>query len=526
MARPAILKVDIIADAKGATRGVDQAESKFSKFGSSAAKVGKVAALGLAAAGAAAVVVGKKLWSMGEAAVTADARTANIAKSMGLFGKEADNVADRLSRLAEKTALQTGMDQNSIKATQAKLLTFGELAKSADQVGGYFDRANQAALDLAAAGFGAAETNAVQLGKALNDPVKGMSALSRSGITFTETEKARIETLVESNKMGKAQELVLAAIEKQVKGTAVATADGSARMAVGFSQLQEKIGRKLVPVMDKLATWVNDKLIPGAMTLGKTLAARLGPALSAVGGFITKRVVPAVQTLHSWFVDKIAPNLQRYVSPILDGIRKAFERITSRLDDNSGALSKVIGWLRKFAEFAAKYVLPLVGTVLGKAFEVLGFAIGLVVDVLATLVGWIDTAIDKIGDLVSWIGKIDMPDIKLPGWLGGSVALTVGRVDLAGAAGDLSRRLSYSYSGSAPTGWSTGAAGTASGSWATIGTGDGLTAGVVYQDNRITVPIDNRASLTDEVALARKLDEVLTRHQARMGRRGPLVIGS
>jgi hypothetical protein len=95
--------------------------------------------------------------------------------------------------------------RNSIKATQAKLLTFKELAATANEIGGNFERTTKAAIDLGAAGFGTAELNAVALGKALNDPIKGISALSRNGITFTESEKDRIKVLVESNKVGEAQ---------------------------------------------------------------------------------------------------------------------------------------------------------------------------------------------------------------------------------------------------------------------------------------------------------------------------------
>jgi hypothetical protein len=48
-------------------------------------------------------------------------------------------------------------------------------------MGGNFDRATQAAIDMGAAGFGSAEQNAAQLGKALNDPITGLAALRRSG---------------------------------------------------------------------------------------------------------------------------------------------------------------------------------------------------------------------------------------------------------------------------------------------------------------------------------------------------------
>src|SRR5690606_17472832 len=100
---------------------------------------------------------GSKLITMGETAGTSNARIGQIATSMGLFGDKADNVSNRLVKLAESQARATGVDQNAIKATQAKLLTFRDLASSADKLGGNFDRATTAAVDLAAAGFGSAE---------------------------------------------------------------------------------------------------------------------------------------------------------------------------------------------------------------------------------------------------------------------------------------------------------------------------------------------------------------------------------
>jgi hypothetical protein len=130
-------------------------------------------------------------------------------------------------------------------------LTFKDLAVSADEAGGAFDRATQAAIDMGAAGFGDAATNAVQLGKALNDPIKGVTALAKSGVTFTEQEKDKIKTLVESNKLLEAQDMVLKAIEMQVGGTALATANDSDKMKVAFSQLSETIGLTLLPLMQK-----------------------------------------------------------------------------------------------------------------------------------------------------------------------------------------------------------------------------------------------------------------------------------
>jgi hypothetical protein len=238
---------------KNSMAGMSSGASKgFASMGSAMKSVAKgtaVVAAAVVAAGAAIGALTYKLILSGEAGDTADARIRNIAKSMDLFGSGSDAVAERLSALAEKMELQTGVERNSIKVTQAKLLTFKDLAETADEVGGNFDRATQAAVDMAAAGFGAAEQNAVQLGKALNDPITGLAALRRSGITFTDGEKEKIKTLVESNRMHEAQALVLAAIEKQVGGTAAATADASVQIKAALSQGFEEVGRPLAEAL-------------------------------------------------------------------------------------------------------------------------------------------------------------------------------------------------------------------------------------------------------------------------------------
>ena len=239
------LKNSMSTMSSGASKGITSMGSAMK----SVAKGTAVVAAAVAAAGAAIGALTYKLILSGEAANSADARVRNIAKSMGLFGDQSDAVAERLNNLADKIELQTGVDGNAIQMTQAKLLTFKDLANTADELGGNFDRATQAAVDMAAAGFGAAEQNAVQLGKALNDPVNGLAALRRSGITFTEDEKAKIKTLAESNRMHEAQALVLAAIEKQVGGTAVATADASVQIKAALNQGFEEVGKPLAAAL-------------------------------------------------------------------------------------------------------------------------------------------------------------------------------------------------------------------------------------------------------------------------------------
>jgi hypothetical protein len=309
------IKIPIISDFN--SRGVKDAESAFGKLGG----VAKKSALALGGAAIAGAAIATKLALAGEEAATANARIEQIATSMGIFGEGTENsdtsvkqLTDRLTKLAEATAMATGVDQNQIKLTQAKLLTFKELATTADELGGAFDRATAAAVDMSAAGFGDAASNAVQLGKALNDPVKGITALSRSGITFTAQQKKLIESLVATGRAGEAQNMILEAIETQVGGTAEATANASDKMKVAFSILQERIGTKLLPVFNKLSKFVIDKLIPG---IEKFVAVFEKKGLKGVMNSVTKFIPTIIAKLKvlggafvAWIVEAYPPALR------------------------------------------------------------------------------------------------------------------------------------------------------------------------------------------------------------------------
>jgi len=291
------------------SKGIDRAVKEFQSLegaGKKAQFALKKAALPAAAAlGAVAVAAGGMIQA-GEAAATANARIAQINESMGLFGDQTAKVNDRLIAYANATARATGVDQNSIKATQAKLLTFGELAKSADEVNGAFDRATKAAIDLAAAGFGDAESNAVQLGKALQDPIKGITALAKSGVTFTAQEKEKIKTLVESNRTLEAQQIILKAIETQVGGTAEATANDTDKLKVAFSQVSESIGLILVPILAGLTpilTTIADLAAENAkvfVIVGAVIAGVAGTILALNAAMKVYKTIQIIATAATW----------------------------------------------------------------------------------------------------------------------------------------------------------------------------------------------------------------------------------
>lgn len=188
----------------------------------------------------------------------ATARLDQVFRSMGETTGEAAKAAEEY---ASKLQTAIAVEDEEIMLVQAKLATFEQLSNETGRMSGMFDRATKAAFDLSSAGFGDASSNAVQLGKALQDPIKGIQALSRSGVTFTKEEKEKIKALTESGQQLKAQEMIMKAVEKQVGGVAEATASKSAKMKIAFGEVAETAGKALLPVMNRLASFLGD-IIP------------------------------------------------------------------------------------------------------------------------------------------------------------------------------------------------------------------------------------------------------------------------
>ena len=109
-------------------------------------------------------------------------------------------------------------DEVILKDATAQLLTFTNIA------GDNFARTQKVALDLATRLDGALKSASIQLGKALNDPVANLSALSRSGIQFSADKKEVIKSLAETGQLAEAQGVILEELERQYGGSAEAAA--------------------------------------------------------------------------------------------------------------------------------------------------------------------------------------------------------------------------------------------------------------------------------------------------------------
>jgi hypothetical protein len=199
-----------------------------------------------AAFGAVSAAFGAYVKFMSDAGATAG-RFAEInskqAAILNATGQAAGFSASQLDSMARSLSKSTELQVSAVKEAQSLLLTFRNISGDA------FPRAMQAAADLQTT-FGSLESSTMQLGKALNDPIQGITALNRAGVTFTQAQKDMIRYFVETNQVAKAQAIILQEVENQVGGTAAAVAeagDGSGRLRASLELLSAELGRNVLP---------------------------------------------------------------------------------------------------------------------------------------------------------------------------------------------------------------------------------------------------------------------------------------
>jgi phage-related protein len=316
----------------------------------------------------------KESVSIAEAAATAQARLEAVAKATGVFGAETAKVTSRLGEFAKSQEMRLAVDDKVIKGVQAQLLSFKQLSESADEAGGVFDRVTIAAFDMAAAGFGSAEGNATALGKALENPIKGVAALARTGTVFTDQQREQIRVLQESGDLLGAQELILREVETQYGGVAEATANASDKLAIAFENIKEQAGAALLPVFADLV----EGILPVTEALGEELAGaftELAPVLTD----IVKELPGLVQV----FMPLI---------PILGNVASIFFDLISKvLPPFVGLIEKLLPMIEELAPIVAKAFLQTFDALIPVFFEIVDALMPIVTALLPVLVELIRT---------------------------------------------------------------------------------------------------------------------------------------
>jgi len=216
-------------------KGLGDSEGHINKLETSLASV-RNAALGFIGAFASVEFLKGSIEMYNESAQASaqlDATLRSTANAANLNREALDAQADALM----KTSLY---DDDAITASQSLLATF---TKVKDTI--YMD-AIPAIVDMSTKMGGDLQGTTLQVGKALNDPIKGIAALSRAGVSFTEEQKKTIKSMVAMNDVAGAQKLILQELQTEFGGSALAASQvGTGPMVVLqhiFEGVREEIG--------------------------------------------------------------------------------------------------------------------------------------------------------------------------------------------------------------------------------------------------------------------------------------------
>lgn len=165
-------------------------------------------------------------------------------------GGTAGLTSEELQKMASELQNVTTFGDEVVMSGQALMLTFTQIGKET------FPEAMEAALNISTAMKTDLQSSVLQVGKALNDPILGMTALRRVGVSFSEEQKNVIEKLVETGKTLEAQKMILAELNKEFGGSARAAAEtfsGALQQVKNqFGDMLEQIGFALIPTLHSL----------------------------------------------------------------------------------------------------------------------------------------------------------------------------------------------------------------------------------------------------------------------------------
>ncbi|MGQ0669182.1 MAG: hypothetical protein ACT4PO_05860, partial [Actinomycetota bacterium] len=254
-------------------------------------------AMPLAAAGAAVAVVKfgvDAVRSFQESEQVMALTEAALKSTGGAAGVTAADVVN----LAHTWQGLTGIQDEAIQSSANMLLTFRNVHNEVGRGNDIFTQAEVAILDMATAmNKGATpsadqlQAAAIRLGKALNDPIAGMTGLSKAGVQFSDAQKDTIAALVASGDLMGAQKVILGELSAQFGGAAKAAGDtfaGSlAKLGAAFDDFKERVGAIIVSVAEKLLPVLrlaidNLGLILGVLA-GFAAVKFLPPLLNSIG---------------------------------------------------------------------------------------------------------------------------------------------------------------------------------------------------------------------------------------------------
>ena len=294
--RIADLLIKIGADSYEFQQKTKQVERSLDGVGKKLTSIGKSLSLKLTAP---IVAMGAASVAAADTQAKAEAKVQQAIKSTSMAaGLSFEQLKTYASELQNETLFG---DEEILNNATAQLLTFTNIA------GENFKRTQAVALDLSTVLDGDLKSASIQLGKALNDPVKNLSALSRSGIQFSEEQREVINTLAKTNRLAEAQGVILDELERQYGGQAKAAAEVGTgalkQLQNSWGDFMEQIGAAMMPFVNKVAGAL--KIVVAALQSMSPemrnvivgiagITAAIAPLSLALGGII--RMLPMLAT--------------------------------------------------------------------------------------------------------------------------------------------------------------------------------------------------------------------------------------
>jgi hypothetical protein len=384
MAGSRTLKLSILGDVDNLNKSLKSATQDVDTFGDKIGKTGKMIGAAFVAAAAAAGAYAVKIGIEGVKAAIEDEKAQT---QLALALENATGATNAQIAATEQSILQmslaTGVADDQLRPALGRLVRSTGDTEKAQQL-------LAQALDISAATGKPLETVAAALSKGFDG---NTAALGKLGIGLSAAE---LKTM--------SFEQVQAKLSDLFGGAAAANADTYsgriARMQVAFDEAKETIGFALLPILEKVMTFINNNALPAINAFSKAFSLD-GDGL---GGVITT-------------VGKIMTSV---FTPIINGLVKAFGYVKDAIGDNMETF-------KTFGVLIATYVAPVIGTVLGGALQVAGKIAGGVIDVIAGVVkilnGLIQGAVAGINALISAynaipflpnVSKLSVPTVSVP----------------------------------------------------------------------------------------------------------------
>jgi phage-related protein len=339
--------------------GLDDVSTKAGKAGSSFSSMGTLMTgvlqgVGQGIAGFAMQMGSKALGAVtdfvggaiGEASAwnSVYAQTEAVIKSTGsAAGLTAKEMAEMAGNMSAASG-QSLFSDDAILGAQNVLATFTNIK------GENFGGATQSILDMSQALGIDLDSAAMQVGKALNDPVAGLSALSRSGVQFTAEQEAMIKSMVEAGNVAGAQEIMMAELNTQFGGSAAAAVDTYAGQQVVLKEkmadIQQTLGEALMPILMEFGSFMADTVVPIIADVVNSLSDWItsmqeSGTTSAVFDTIRNAIagIPGVLAVLSSGLATV----QTFLQPLTDAFMSWVGVVVPALTQAGGAIAEYLG---------------------------------------------------------------------------------------------------------------------------------------------------------------------------------------